>query len=96
MSLAVNFCKTYCPLLQFSQTFRCSVQVAVCFLDVKHLSLGNSIPFYCALILVVTTLSRSLRRRKLLVQNSQLWYAKLILAWQSFSFAACCVRNVAR
>ena len=36
-------------------------------LEVKRLSLGNSIPFYCVLSRVVTTLSRSLRKRKLFV-----------------------------
>ena len=66
------------------------------FLDVKRLSLGNSILFYCVLSRVVTTLSRSLRRRKLFVQNPQFLYAKLVLAWQNFLFAACCVRNGAR
>ena len=35
------------------------------FLDVKPLSLGNSIPFYCIISRAVTTLPRSLRRRKL-------------------------------
>ena len=79
MSFAVNFCKTYSTVLaaavlsDFSLLCLGSRVSSNCFdyelnfLDVKRLSLGNSIPFYCVLKCVVTTLPRSLRGRKLFV-----------------------------